>query len=207
MPNTFQCPSCSGSIEYTENNKNMDCPFCGTAVTTPGPETASEAAPGVAATVVIPKVEREPAPVAAAQTMIQQSRFNSTAEIIDEVKRLLREDDKTGAVKVYRKEFNVSQADAKTAVDQIEIDMQHSGKEETPPPPASVETPPPPPPPPPAPSEPAISGDVVFDAAPPQKPSSKRGWIIGCSIAFVLFCCFCVILPTVIWYVKPLLTK
>jgi hypothetical protein len=183
MSNTFQCPACGGLIEYTDNNQEMACPFCGTAVTTPGAESA--------ATVLISKPER--APAAAAETMIQQSRFNSSAEIMDEVKRLLREEDKNGAVKVYRKEFNVALADARAAVDQIEIDMQHSGKEETPPAPEESA------PPPPAPSEPAISGDVVFNA-PPQK-SSSRGWIIGCSIAFVLFCCFCVILPSVVWFV------
>lgn len=205
MPNTFQCPACSGLIEYTSNNQDMACPFCGTAITTPG----SDAAPEAAATVLIPKTEQEPAPAAAAQTMIQHSRFNSSAEIMDEIKRLLREDDKDRAVKVYRKEFNVPLADARTSVDQIEIDMKHSGKEEMPPPtPAPVESAPPPPSTPPSiPSEPAVSGDVVFNAAPPQKSSNTKNWVIGCSIALVIFCCCCVILPTVIWYVKPMLEK
>ncbi len=193
MTDTFQCPACGGLIEYTSNNQDMPCPFCGTAITTPGAGTAP-----AAATVVVPKIEGNPG--AAAQTMIQHSRFNNSAEIMDEIKRLLREDDKSGAVKVYRKEFNVPLADARSSVDQIEIDMRHSGKE-TPPPPTPVESAPPPAP---APSEPAVSGDVVFDGT-PQKPSSTKNWIIGCSIAAVVFCCCCVILPTLIFYVRPLL--
>lgn len=189
MPNTFQCPACGGLIEYSDSNQDMVCPFCGTAVTTPGQATA---------TVVIPRGERPQSAVA--QTMIQQSRFNSSAEIMDEVKRLLREGDKPGATKVYRKELGVSQADAKTAVDQIEIDMKHL---EEPPAPVVVESAPPPPSPV---SEPAISGDVVFNAA-PEKPSSTKNWIIGCSIALVVFCCLCVILPTIVTVVVPLINK
>jgi hypothetical protein len=183
MPNTFQCPACGGSIEYENSNQAMACPFCGTAVTTPKQ----------AKTVVMPKVEHDPA--SAAQTIIQQSRFNSSAEVVDEVKRMLREDNKSGATKIYRKEFSTTLADAKTAVDQIEIDMQHSGKEtprENAAPPQSTR------------SEPAISGDVIFDAA-PQKSSSSNGWMIGCGVALVLLCCLCIFVPGVIAAIRAML--
>jgi len=195
MPNTFQCPACGGLIEYTSNNQDMACPFCGTTVTTPGLETAPEASSASAATFLIPKTEREPA--AAAETVIQHSRFNNSAEIMDEVKRLLRADDKAGAIKVYRKEFNLPLADAQTSVDQIEIEMQHSGKET---PPAEPESAPPP-----APAyspipDPAVIRGEVLDAT-PQKPSSTRNWLIGCGIALIVFCCFCVVLPSIVWVV------
>lgn len=186
MPTTFQCPACGGIIEYTSNNQDMTCPFCGTAITTPGT--------GSAATVVMSKVESvvaEQDPAAGAKTVIQQSRFHNSAEIMDEVKRLLREDDKSAAVKVYSKEFNVPMVDAQSSVDQIEIDMKYSGKEvalapePVPTPVAAQQIP---------------SADILDAAAPEQKKSGgiSRNVIIGCSIALVLFCCFCVILPTII---------
>lgn len=188
MSTTFQCPACGGIIEYTSSNQDMTCPFCGTAITTPGA--------GSAATVVMPKVERvqpEEDPGAGAKTVIQQSRFGNSAEIMDEVKRLLREGDKTGALKVYSKEFDVPMADAQTSVDQIEIDMRHSGKEATPTAPEPIPAP--------TPVRPAqsIPASDILDAAPEEtKSNTTRNWIIGCSIAFVLFCCLCIIVSTVV---------
>lgn len=186
----FQCPSCGGTIEYSNSNEEMTCPFCGTAITTPGVDTN--------ATIIAPRVEKveETAdPAASAKTVVQQSQFKNSAEIIDEVKRSLREDDKEGAVRIYSKEFNVPLADARSSVDQMEIDMRHSGKEEDKPTPELEPAPAPAP-------EPAYqvpTSDVLDAGATPQQSNNNtRNWIIGCSIALVLFCCFCVILPTIV---------
>ena len=191
MATTFQCPACGGIIEYTSNNQDMTCPFCGTAITTPG-------AAASAATVIMTKVERvEPQddPAAGAKTVMQQGPVMNSAEIIDEVKRSLREDDKSGAVRIYSKEFNVSLADAQASVDQIEIDMKYSGKEVikpvVEPEPVSAA---------PAASAQQIPTADILDAAPsePKKSNTTRNVIIGCSVAFVLFCCLCVVLPAIV---------
>jgi hypothetical protein len=199
MPTTFQCPACGGIIEYTSNNQDMTCPFCGTAITTPGAEAAATvimSKPVVVEPVVEPNAE------GGAKTLIQQSRFNNSAEIIDEVKRSLREDDKAGAVRIYSKEFNVPLADAQTSVDQIEIDMKHSGKEASPAP-EPIATPV---------QTPYVAQQIpsadILDAAPPAKSGGvSRNVIIGCSIALVLFCCFCVILPTIVATANQLMNK
>ena len=190
MATTFQCPACGGIIEYSSNNQEMTCPFCGTAITTPG---ASSAATVVMSKPVIEPVNAEADSSAGAKTVIQQSPVvMNSAEIIDEVKRSLREDDKNGAVRIFSKGFNVSLTDAQTSVDQIEIDMKHSGKEAAPAPePDPVSTPV---------AAQQIPAADIFDAAAAQPPKSNttRNWIIGCSVAAVLFCCLCVILPTII---------
>jgi transcription elongation factor Elf1 len=185
MSNTFQCPACGGLIEYTSSNQAMTCPFCGTAVTTP--DQAETSAPAQTNQGIVD---------AAAQTLLQQhsSKFKNSAEIMDEVKRLLREGDKSQAVEVYSKEFDVALEDAQSSVEQIEIDMKHSGAE-TPPPPASVPSP--------IPSTP-ISSDNIIDAPPPQQKSSlPKNLLIGCVVVLVL-CCLCVTVPTIVWIVTTL---
>jgi len=184
MSNTFQCPACGGLIEYTSSNQAMACPFCGTSVTTPAQaETSSPA-----------QTDQGEMVDAAAQTLLQQhSSFKNSAEIMDEVKRLLREGDKSQAIEVYRKEFNVALEDAQSSVEQIEIDMKHSGRETPPPPPESVPSP--------VPSTPVSNVDVI-DAPPPPPKSSfpTKAVVIGCVVALVL-CCLCVISPIIVWIV------
>jgi predicted nucleic acid-binding Zn-ribbon protein len=186
MSKTFQCPACGGLIEYTSSNQAMTCPFCGTAVTTP--EQAETPAPAQTGQGIMD---------AAAKTVLQgrSSKFKNSAEIMDEVKRLLREDDKSQAVEVYCREFNVALEDAQSSIEQIEIDMKHSGAE-TPPTPANVPSP--------IPSMP-ISSDNIIDAPPaPQKSSFPiKGVIIGCLVALVL-CCLCVISPAIVWMLNSL---
>jgi|GEM_PF-5499343 len=183
MPETFQCPACGGMIEYTTSNQDMTCPFCGTAVTTPAQTTVA----------TVPETKYDSS---SAETMVQHSKFKNSAEILDEVKRLLREDNKEQAIKVYRKEFGVPLADARTSVEQIEIDMRPSGKEEIPPPPPQdIPTPTWT-----APNESAIKGDVVFDT-PQQKSSTPTGWLIGCGIALVILCCLCTIVSVAMGFV------
>lgn len=193
MATTFQCPACGGIIEYTSNNQEMTCPFCGTTITTPG---ASSAATVIMSKVDVPQPAATPAPAESAKTIVQHSTFNNSAEIIDEVKRSLREDDKAGAVRIYSKEFGVPLSDAQASVDQIEIDMKYSGKPATPPP-APEPEPVPTPTPAPAPSysspTPAynVPASDVLDATPAPKKSNSKNWIIGCSVALVL-CCLCI---------------
>jgi uncharacterized Zn finger protein (UPF0148 family) len=188
---TFLCPSCGGTIEYTNNNQDMTCPFCGTAITTPSADSN--------ATVIVPKMEVPPAhsdSSESAKTVIQQSRFQNSAEIMDEVKRSLREDDKEGAIRTYSKEFNVPVEDARASVEQIEIDMKHSGKEVSAPAPEPAATPAYAP----EPSAYQVPRSDVLDAAvtPPPSNNNTRNIIIGCSIAFVLFCCLCIIIPSIV---------
>ncbi len=189
MATTFQCPACGGIIEYTSNNQEMTCPFCGTTITTPGAASS-------AATVIMSKVDVPPpaAPAESAKTIVQHSTFNNSAEIIDEVKRSLREDDKDGAVRIYSKEFGVPLSDAQTSVDQIEIDMKYAGKPTTPPPapePEPVLTPTPTPvysnP---APAYAVPASDVIDAGAAPKKSNTTRNLIIGC-VSLIVLCCVC----------------
>jgi hypothetical protein len=105
----------------------------------------------------------------------------SSAEAMDEVKKLVREGDNAGAAEVASAEFGLDQEAAKNTVDQVATDMKYSAPE-----PVIVE---------PIPnyksSEPV--GSNVFDA--PQKPSNSRPWIIGCSVGAVVFLCLCCCMP------------
>ena len=188
MSKTFQCPACGGLIEYTSSNQAMTCPFCGTAVTTP--EQAETPAPA--------QTDQGMMDDAAAKTVLQghSSKFKNSAEIMDEVKRLLRDGDKSQAIEVYRREFNVALEDAQSSIEQIEIDMKHSGRETPPPPPESVFSP--------VPSTPVPNADVID--APPALPKSSfpiKGVVIGCVVALVL-CCLCVISPAIVWMLNSL---
>jgi len=183
MSKTFQCPACGGLIEYTDSNQAMTCPFCGTAVTTP---EQAETPPSA-------QTDQGGMVDAAAQTLLQQhtSKFKNSAEIMDEVKRLLREGDKSQAVDVYRQEFNVAREDAQSSIDQIEIDMKHSGSEVPPTPPESVPSP--------IPDTPVQNANVIDATPAPQKSSfPTKSVVIGCVVALVL-CCLCVIAPAIVW--------
>jgi ribosomal protein L7/L12 len=118
--------------------------------------------------------------------------FSSSAEAMDEIKRLLRGGNKIEAIKVHREYFSTGLKDAKDAVDAIESDLKFQAAPARPSlgqsagQPSSF-----------APSEPVMSANP-FDE-PGQSSQAGRKWLIGCSVAFVLFCCLCVVLPALIY--------
>jgi ribosomal protein L7/L12 len=118
--------------------------------------------------------------------------FASSAALMDEIKRLLRSGNKIEAIKIYREYFNVGLKDAKDAVDAAETELKFQsapGLEDNVPSFARPEV---------LPVEPTM-GANPFDES--QKPSGVRKWLIGCSLAALIFLCFCVALPVVLIFV------
>ncbi len=121
----------------------------------------------------------------AGMTVAALRNFQSSAEAMDAVKKEIRNGNKLKAIQLHREYFGTSLADSKTAVEQMETDMNLQAAPPDTEPPAFAR-----------PDEPAISANP-FDE--PQKPSNTRKWVIGCSIAAVLFLCLCVCLPIVLF--------
>jgi ribosomal protein L7/L12 len=111
--------------------------------------------------------------------------FASSAALMDEVKRLLRAEKKIDAIKAYREHFNVGLAEAKNAVDAAETELKLQS------PPAVDDGIPAFARPEAAPIGPTISPNPFEEAQPP----AWRKWLIGCSVAGVVFLCLCVALP------------
>lgn len=158
------------------------CPACGAAV----PE-GTDTCPHCGFVLLAPA---DPTLLSAA------SRFANGAEAMDEVKRLLRVGKKMEAIQTHRAYFSLSLEEAQRAVDAIESDLGFSAP---PPPPAADDQPP-------AfarPAESPVNAQTV--SALPEMPLPAAGrpawqkWLIGCSVALVLFCCLCVLLPIVIF--------
>lgn len=171
MSEPINCPSCNAPVDMPATA----CPYCGAALNA-DPRSA-------------------PTLLASAADLPPQPRFESSAAAMDEIKRFLRSGNKVGAVQVHREYFSTSLKDAKNAVEAIESDLKF---QDAPRPPADDE--------PPAfarPEAPAVaaatSTAASFDA--PQQPPAWRNWAIGCSVAFVLFCCLCVVLPALLYMV------
>jgi uncharacterized Zn finger protein (UPF0148 family) len=154
------CPSCGAALE---DNAGSSCPFCGSAL------SLSRSAPTIIS----------------APAKKKKAAANSSAEAMDEIKKLVREGDNAGAAEVASAEFGLNQEDAKGTVLQVGFDMKNADRK-----PVIVE-----PAPKSRPSEPVIESRP-FDE--PQKPSNSRPWIIGGSIAAVVFLCVCCCLPLVI---------
>jgi ribosomal protein L7/L12 len=115
--------------------------------------------------------------------------FASSAEAMDAIKAELRAGKKIEAIKIHRAYFDTGLAEAKTAVEQIENDLQFQ-------PAPLADTEPPAFARPVAPVEPTM-GANPFDE--PQAPAWRK-WLIGCSIGAVLFLCLCVVLPTALFF-------
>lgn len=171
------CSNCGGSVDAGEHT----CPYCGTAlIPSPAAQSTPEQVSGGAPTMLSESLNAIVSP------------FNSSAEAMDEVKRLLRENKKAEAVQAYREYFKVGLKVAKQAVEQTETDMKYAPAPE----PAAATI-----------LEPvAAAGDATTftpvepePASPePPKPSNRRNLIIGGSVAAVLFLCCCCCLPLVI---------
>lgn len=119
--------------------------------------------------------------------------FASSAEAMDEIKRLLRGGNKIEAIKVHREAFNTGLKDAKDAVDAIESYLRFQAAPARPVVPAvgdriNLR---------PDSASPASVGANPFDE--PQQPPAWRKWVIGCSLALVVFCCLCVGLPALLY--------
>jgi hypothetical protein len=146
------CPSCGAALE---ENVGSACPFCGSAL------SVSMSAPTI---ISAPKKKK-----ASAQ---------SSAEAMDEVKKLVSEGDTAAAAEVASVEFGLNQEAAEGTVEQVSFDMKHSDRK-----PVTEE-----PAPAPKPSEPVIES-IPSDE--PEKPSNSRNWIIGGSVAVIFLCCCC----------------
>jgi hypothetical protein len=151
MSDEKKCPSCGASIEQAVS----DCPYCGASL------SDSRNAPTMMAA--------SPPPV---------SRFQSGAAALDEIKRLIRDGNKSEAVKVHREYFQTSLKESKEAVEVLASDMPY---QPTPARPPVAQT-----------ASPGPSA-ATFEAPKEQSDAWKK-WAVGCSIAFVLFCCLCLIL-------------
>jgi uncharacterized Zn finger protein (UPF0148 family) len=156
------CPSCGTSLD---NYTGDTCPSCGTALPN---RTNSGSAPTI---------------------ISKKSSFTSSAEAMDEIKKLVKEGDTAAAQEVAGKEFDLNQSAAEATVEQVHFDMKQSGWET-----------------PPAQTEPAFTSPKpeVIDAPgydTPKKPSNSRNWTIG-GIAAAVFLCCCCCLPILVWIVR-----
>ena len=158
-----QCPSCGAPLESGVGN---ECPFCGAALNSASAPT-----------------------IISAPAKKKRAAANSSAEAMDEVKKLVREGDTAGAAEVASAEFGLNQEAAQSTVEQVATEMKYSAPE-----PVIVE-----PAPTFKPSEPVINSSA-FDE--PKKPSNSRPWIIGCSVGAAVFLCLCCCLPLLITIVS-----
>ncbi|MEI6290323.1 MAG: hypothetical protein WCP19_07815 [Chloroflexota bacterium] len=120
-------------------------------------------------------------------TMISsKSSFGTSAEVMDEVKRLAKEGKVNEAAQVAGEQFGLSREEAANSVDQTIVDMglsgagssSHSSAEKS------------------SKSQPEIIDAPGYKA--PIPPSSKKNWVIGGVIAAVIFLCLCCCLPIIV---------
>jgi uncharacterized Zn finger protein (UPF0148 family) len=154
------CPFCGAPLE---NYTGSQCPSCGNAL-----PVVSGSEPGI---ITSPKPE-----------------YNNSAEVMDEVKKLVREGDSEAAAQVAATEFGLNLEAAHNTVEQVEVEMQHSGHEipKTEPEPASFN---------PNPAPEVIDAPTYTST---QQPSNTRKWIIGGVIGAAIFLCVCCLLPILI---------
>ena len=178
------CPFCGGPLENVTNNT---CPSCGSAI----PASVSGAATIIsprssldnsAATIVNPRSSLDNS---SATILSPRSSFNSSAEVMDEVKRLERNGDSGAAAQILGTEFGLDQAAAQQTAEQVQIELQHDGREAF----SSGSE-----------AQNSFSRPEVIDAPgyeSVKKPSNNRNWIIGGSIGAAVFLCCCCCLPLI----------
>jgi hypothetical protein len=157
-PNTV-CPSCGAALE---ENVGSSCPYCGSAL------SVNMSAPTI---ISAPKKKKATA--------------QSSAEAMDEVKKLVGEGETAAAAEVASAEFGLDQEAAQNTVEQVATEMKYSAPE-----PTVVE-----------PEPVSKSSEPIVENIPPEepkKPSTARNWIIGGSVAAVIFLCCCCCMPFVI---------
>lgn len=161
MSPNLVCPSCGAALE---DNVGNSCPFCGSAL------NIGSSAPTI---IAMPKKKKAEA--------------ESSAEAMDEVKKLVREGDTEAAAEVASAEFGLSEEAAKTTVEQVATDMKYSEPAPTPAEPEPAK-----------PIEPDLFTPKSSPVGEPPKPPSKTNpWVIG-GAAAVIFLCLCCCLPTLI---------
>jgi guanyl-specific ribonuclease Sa len=175
------CPACGTTIQ---DNSARQCPACGTALSAP----ASSAATLIS------------------RPISKKAEFESSAEAVDEIKRMVNEGNTDGATQIASAAFDLPPEAAQTAVEQIKTDMPFSGTDKTmlagsaafasnvaPQPTPAPERP-----------APARTPVEVIDAGSPHayntpvdppKQSNKQKWIVGGSIGAAVFLCLCCCLP------------
>ena len=120
-------------------------------------------------------------------TMISsKSTFGTSAEVMDEVKRLAKEGNVDAAAKVAGEQFGLSEEAARDSVEQSIVDMDHSGSGKS-----STA----------ADNQSFNSQPEIIDApgySTPKPPASKKKWIIGGVIVAVVFLCLCCCLPMIV---------
>jgi hypothetical protein len=151
-----ECPSCGAALE---ENVGSACPFCGSALSAPT--------------------------ILGAPALRKKAAAQSSAEAMDEVKKLVEAGDTAGAEAVASAEFGLNQEAAEVTVEQVSFDLKRSGRKLVTPEPEPT----------PRPAETVIDSEFSDQ---PKKPSSRRNWIIGGSIGAAVFLCLCCCLPLVI---------
>lgn len=96
QPQALKCPSCTASLNYDGRSETIRCEFCGTTMIVPESMKSASVNPGIVG---------DEAP--------------DVAINVHEILRLVQAGKKIEAIKLYRETFNVSLADAKTAVDHL----------------------------------------------------------------------------------------
>lgn len=105
MSQSFNCPNCSAPLDYDGGDLTVRCPYCGSSVIAP---ESLRSAPQVIA------------PHAPSLPVVGMDALLSQAANLKEVARLIREGNKIEAIKAYRETFDVSLAEAKSAVEKME---------------------------------------------------------------------------------------
>ncbi len=181
------CPNCGASVESTDRA----CSYCGAAL--PASVSSSAATARASREELDALLKDTQAPTDATLVSTEPlKKFRSSAEAMDAVKAELRAGRKIDAVKIYREYFDVGLADAKSAVEQIEYNL----KFETAPSRSDAEAPAFARPDAPTTFAQGVSNPVIET----PKKSGIPAWVWGCAAAFVLFCCLCVLLPAVLYW-------
>ena len=174
MTENRTCPSCGATLE---ENVGSQCPFCGNALST---------------------VSSSAQTMISSRPLIKSEQFDNSAEAMDEIKKLVREGEEAEATRIASEQFDLKPEDAKNTVEQVAEELKYSGNETIiaghaapPPPPVSAQaaysTP--------ASNPAAFSTPSAASFVDEPKNSSKKNWIVGGSIAAVIFLCLCCCLP------------
>ena len=145
------CPSCGAPLGF---NPGSQCPSCGVAL---------------------------PTSSSSAQTIIShKSAFNNSAEVMDEIKNLIKDGDSEKAAEIAQTEFSLDTEAAHNVVEQTAVDIQYTQDNQTPT--STISEP--------DFGKPEVIDQPIFENV-TKKNNNNRNMIIGGSIAAVVFLCCC----------------